>query len=171
MFVLLNLLTVSGRGRGAWDSSADRSSSLPRTPSARLPGLPSSSSIRRKGPTSAWSSIPPPSCSRGSSSRSTPRLSAKSAPAGQTISIEQFGWTSGTVSTQVAKDRSFAYEPPKGFTKVDSLLEQPGGRRRAEVRGQRDAWQARSRLHLDPARRSRTRPGRSPRPSWPARSS
>ena len=32
----------------------------------------------------------------------------------------------GAVNTQVAKDRSFAYEAPKGFTKVDTLLEQPG---------------------------------------------
>ncbi len=56
-----------------------------------------------------------------------PQTLVKNAPAGQTVSIEQFGWTSGAVITQVAKDRSFAYEVPKGFAKVDSLLEQPGG--------------------------------------------
>src|SRR5208282_2707723 len=55
-----------------------------------------------------------------------PKTLSKSAPAGQSISIEQFGWTSGAVNTQVAKDRSFAYEVPKGFAKVDSLLERPG---------------------------------------------
>jgi thiol-disulfide isomerase/thioredoxin len=52
---------------------------------------------------------------------------AKNAPAGQSFSVEQFGWTSGAVNTQVAKDRSFAYEAPKGFAKVDSLQEGPGG--------------------------------------------
>jgi thiol-disulfide isomerase/thioredoxin len=51
---------------------------------------------------------------------------AKNAPAGQPISVEQFGWTSGAVNTHLANDRSFAYEVPKGFAKVDSLLEQPG---------------------------------------------
>ncbi len=51
---------------------------------------------------------------------------AKNAPAGQSISVEQFGWTSGAVNTQLANDRSFAYEVPKGFAKVDSLMEQPG---------------------------------------------
>ena len=52
---------------------------------------------------------------------------AKGAPAGQAVSIEQFGWTSGTVNTKVANDHLFAYEAPKGFTKVDSLLERQGG--------------------------------------------
>ena len=52
---------------------------------------------------------------------------ARSAPPGQTLSIEQFGWTAGTVSTQVAKDRSFAFEAPKDFTHIESLKDQPGG--------------------------------------------
>ncbi len=52
---------------------------------------------------------------------------AKSAPPGQTLSIEQFGWTAGTVSTPAAKDRSFAFVPPKGFTHIESLKDQPGG--------------------------------------------
>jgi thiol-disulfide isomerase/thioredoxin len=55
-----------------------------------------------------------------------PELLAKSAPQGQKISVERFGWTAGRVSTEIAKDRSFAYEPPKGFTKVDTLLGQSG---------------------------------------------
>lgn len=55
-----------------------------------------------------------------------PELLARSAPAGQKVSVERFGWTAGPVSTQIAKDQSFAYKPPKGFTKVDTLLEQPG---------------------------------------------
>lgn len=56
-----------------------------------------------------------------------PKALAQSVPAGQSISVEQFGWSSGTVNTQVAKDRSFASDIPKGFTKVDSLIDKPGG--------------------------------------------
>ena len=56
-----------------------------------------------------------------------PAQLAKSAPPGQTLSIEQFGWTAGSVSTEVAKDRSFAFVPPNGFTHVESLKDQPGG--------------------------------------------
>jgi thiol-disulfide isomerase/thioredoxin len=50
---------------------------------------------------------------------------AQSVPAGQKISVEEFGWTAGSVKMQVGKDQLFAYEPPKGFTKVDTLLERP----------------------------------------------
>jgi thiol-disulfide isomerase/thioredoxin len=50
-----------------------------------------------------------------------PKDLARSAQAGQPVTIKEFGWSSGAVSTRVAKDRSFAYEPPKGFNKVDSL--------------------------------------------------
>jgi thiol-disulfide isomerase/thioredoxin len=42
------------------------------------------------------------------------------------VSIERLGWTSGAVSTQVANDRSFAFEAPKGFTKLDTSLEAQG---------------------------------------------
>ena len=50
----------------------------------------------------------------------------KSAPPGQTLSIQQFGWTVGAVSTQVAKDRPFSLEAPKDFTHIESLKDQPG---------------------------------------------
>jgi thiol-disulfide isomerase/thioredoxin len=56
-----------------------------------------------------------------------PAQLARSAPPGQTLSIEQFGWTAGAISTQVAKDRSFAFEAPHGFSQVESLKDQPGG--------------------------------------------
>jgi thiol-disulfide isomerase/thioredoxin len=56
-----------------------------------------------------------------------PAQLAKSAPPGQTLSIEQFGWTSGAVSTKVAADRSFAFVAPKGFSAIEGLKEQPGG--------------------------------------------
>jgi len=45
--------------------------------------------------------------------------------AGQNVSIEKFGWTAGAVTTEIAKDRSFAYEAPKGFAKVDAIFERP----------------------------------------------
>jgi thiol-disulfide isomerase/thioredoxin len=56
-----------------------------------------------------------------------PARLARSAPPGQSLSIEQFGWTAGAISTQVPPDRSFAFESPKDFTKVDSLKDQRGG--------------------------------------------
>ncbi len=55
-----------------------------------------------------------------------PKELARSAPPGQTLSIEQFGWTAGTVSTLPIKDQAFAFAPPKGFTLVESLKDQPG---------------------------------------------
>jgi thiol-disulfide isomerase/thioredoxin len=51
-------------------------------------------------------------------------LLAKSGPAGQSFTIERFGWTSGAVATQLAKDQSFAFVSPKGFTAVDTRLDQ-----------------------------------------------
>jgi thiol-disulfide isomerase/thioredoxin len=54
-----------------------------------------------------------------------PKLVAQAAKKGQELAIEKFGWSSGAISTQVPKDRSFAYEAPKGFAKVDSILEPP----------------------------------------------
>jgi thiol-disulfide isomerase/thioredoxin len=41
---------------------------------------------------------------------------------GRNVSIEKLGWSSGAVSTAIPKDRSFAFEAPKGFAKVDTLL-------------------------------------------------
>jgi len=49
---------------------------------------------------------------------------AQGLPKGQTVTVEQFGWTSGAVATQLPTDRSFAYEAPQGFAKVDSLVGQ-----------------------------------------------
>jgi thiol-disulfide isomerase/thioredoxin len=46
-------------------------------------------------------------------------------PGGQADSIEQYGWTSGPVATQLAKDQSFAFVSPQGFTAVDTRLGQP----------------------------------------------
>jgi thiol-disulfide isomerase/thioredoxin len=36
--------------------------------------------------------------------------------------VERFGWSSGPISTAVAPDRSFAFEAPKDYAKVDDLL-------------------------------------------------
>jgi thiol-disulfide isomerase/thioredoxin len=56
-----------------------------------------------------------------------PKVLARSAEGGQAVTVERFGWTSGAVSTEVGKDRPFAFQAPKGFSKVDTLLEKPGG--------------------------------------------
>ncbi len=56
-----------------------------------------------------------------------PEQLAKSASAAGALAIEQFGWTPGALSTKVAGDRSFAFKPPDGFTKVESLAGQGGG--------------------------------------------
>ena len=53
-----------------------------------------------------------------------PELLARGLPKGQTLSIDQFGWTSGAVATDIPKDRSFAFEPPKDFGKDESLVAQ-----------------------------------------------
>jgi thiol-disulfide isomerase/thioredoxin len=55
-----------------------------------------------------------------------PKRLADSAPPGQTISIQHFGWTAGSVSTQAAKDGSFAFVAPKGFALVESFKAEPG---------------------------------------------
>jgi len=52
---------------------------------------------------------------------------AKSLAAAGAITVEQFAWTPGAVSTQVAGDRSFAFKPPDGFAKVESVAGHGGG--------------------------------------------
>ena len=49
----------------------------------------------------------------------------KSAPPGQSLTIDRFGWASGTVSTRVPADRSFAFAVPKGFTPIDAEKDRP----------------------------------------------
>jgi thiol-disulfide isomerase/thioredoxin len=48
-------------------------------------------------------------------------LLARGLPKGQTLSIERFGWTAGAVATELPKDRSFTFNAPKDFAKVDTL--------------------------------------------------
>lgn len=45
----------------------------------------------------------------------------KDAPTKQKIEISQFGWSAGKISTEVPGQDAFAYEPPKGFTKVETF--------------------------------------------------
>ncbi len=45
----------------------------------------------------------------------------KGAPVKQKIEINQFGWYPGTISTEVPGPDAFTYEPPKGFTKVETF--------------------------------------------------
>lgn len=39
---------------------------------------------------------------------------------GQTLTIEQFGWKSGAISTQLPADRSFTFVSPRGFIAMDA---------------------------------------------------
>jgi thiol-disulfide isomerase/thioredoxin len=41
----------------------------------------------------------------------------------QKISIERFGWSAGAVATSNLPEATFAYTPPQGFAKVDSLAQ------------------------------------------------
>jgi thiol-disulfide isomerase/thioredoxin len=61
-----------------------------------------------------------------------PSQLAGSAPPGSRLAIEQFGWTAGTITTDVSKDRSFAFEPPPGFAQVESSKDQPGAEHAAQ---------------------------------------
>ncbi len=69
-----------------------------------------------------------------------PAQLAKSTPPGQTLSIDQFGWTAGTVSTNVAADRSFAFVAPKGFAPIEGPKEPPGGAARRRNTPCRRSW-------------------------------
>jgi thiol-disulfide isomerase/thioredoxin len=46
---------------------------------------------------------------------------ARRAPKELKVEIGRIGWTAGDVSTKTPEDKAFAYEPPKGYTKVESL--------------------------------------------------
>jgi thiol-disulfide isomerase/thioredoxin len=52
-----------------------------------------------------------------------PAQFSRGLPNGQEIAIEQFGWSAGAIATELPKDQSFVYQAPKGFAKVDSLIE------------------------------------------------
>ena len=60
----------------------------------------------------------------------TPEHLVQVLPKAQNLSIDQFGWTSGAVATDIPTDRSFAFIPPKNFGNVESLV---GPRQRPAV--------------------------------------
>ena len=125
MFVLLNLLTAPD----AVAALAQLGGSLQLAHGDAKAGAPGGQSLlidQQEGPDIRMDVDPTTKLLTRIEFQVDPKTLARSVPAGQSISIEQFGWTSGAVNTQVAKDRSFAYEAPKGFTKVDSLQEKPG---------------------------------------------
>ena len=116
MFVLLNLLTAADPP----PRSADR-----RLPSTRRSGGPPASQAAGdsgfldrfcKGdrPDILLTVDPATKLLSGIDLKIDPPRRSK---AGQNVTIEKFGWTSGAVSTQLAKDRSFAFESPKGFAR------------------------------------------------------
>ncbi len=124
MFVLLNLLI--GRqprrharpdGRHAPRGPRQRCQVRWRHPADRPAGGAGLAAPRRSGHEAAL----------GHRAEDRPGATGQAAPPGQTLAIDKFGWTSGTVSTQLAADRSFAFVAPKGFTPIEGVREQPGG--------------------------------------------
>ena len=126
MFVLLNLLT-SPDAAAALGQLGGSLQLAPEDPKAAASGAQALLIDQQEGPDIRLDIDPATKLLTRIEFQIDPKTLSRSAPAGQSISIEQFGWISGAVNTQVAKDRSFAYEVPKGFAKVDSLLERPGG--------------------------------------------
>jgi thiol-disulfide isomerase/thioredoxin len=55
-----------------------------------------------------------------------PKPAAKGEPPGQALTVEHVGWNAGGIATTVAQDRSFAYAPPKDFTRVESIGQEHG---------------------------------------------
>jgi len=125
MFVLLNLLTAPD-AVAALGQLGGTLQLAPEDPKAPAPKAPALLIDQEEGPDIRMEVDPASKLLSRIDFQVDPELLARSTPAGQNISMERFGWTSGPVSTQIAKERSFAFEAPKGFTKVDTLLEQPG---------------------------------------------
>jgi len=48
-----------------------------------------------------------------------PKALAEEATPGHKFTIGKFGWEAGTISTRPVKDETFAYTPPRDFTKVE----------------------------------------------------
>jgi thiol-disulfide isomerase/thioredoxin len=126
MFVLVNLLTApdAPAALGQLGGSLQLAPDDPKAGAAKHPAL---LIDQQEGPDIRMEVDPATKLLSRIDLQIDPSDLEKSAKAGQAVTIEQFGWTSGAVSTQVQKERSFAYEPPKGFTKVDSLQERPAG--------------------------------------------
>ncbi len=125
MFVLLNLLTAPD----AAAALAQLGGSLQLAPDAPKAGKPAAPALLIDQPEGADFRLeidPATKLLSRIDLQIDPKDLARSAQAGQQVTINEFGWSSGAVNTQVAKDRSFAYEPPQGFNKVDSL-ERRGG--------------------------------------------
>jgi thiol-disulfide isomerase/thioredoxin len=130
MFVLLNLLTAAdpaaaiGQLGGSLQPATDGAANSPKADGA---GKPATSAIlidlAEGQPDILLTVDPATKLLSGIDLKLAPELLARAAQAGQELKVDRFGWSSGAVSTQVAKDRSFAYAAPKDFAKVDSLLE------------------------------------------------
>jgi thiol-disulfide isomerase/thioredoxin len=122
MFLLLSLLTSSD----APASLAQLGGSLQLAPEDNTAPAPALLIDQQDGPDIRLGVDPATKLLSRIDFQVDPQDLARRAPAGQKISVEQFGWISGAVETQLAKNRSFSYEPPKEFAKVESLLERRG---------------------------------------------
>ncbi len=124
MFVLLNLLTGTNPDMMVDQLGGSVQPALAAGPDAKADGT-AILIQQMDGPSLLLHVDPSTKLLSGIELKIDPAQLARSAPAGQTLTIEQFGWSAGPVSTQVPKDRSFAFVPPKGFDLVESLKDQP----------------------------------------------
>jgi len=129
MFLLLNLLTAADPAAAVAQIGGSMQSAPAAAPKADGAGKAESSAVLidlAEGQPDILLTIDPATkLLSGIDMKIDPKLVAQAAKGGQELAIDQFGWSSGAVSTEVPKDRSFAYEAPKGFAKVDSILEPP----------------------------------------------
>jgi thiol-disulfide isomerase/thioredoxin len=125
MFVLLNLLTAPDAA-SAIGQLGGTLQLAPEDPKAPAPKSPALLIDQEEGPDIRLDVNPETKLLSRIEFQIDPKTLARSAPAGQSISIQQFGWNPGNVNAKPAKEHSFAYEPPQGYSKVDTLLERPG---------------------------------------------
>jgi thiol-disulfide isomerase/thioredoxin len=131
LFVLLNFLTAADPA-AALGQLGGSLQIAPADPKAVDPKNPALLIDQEEGPDIRLDVDPTTKLLSGIELQVDPQQLAQSAQAGRPVTIEHFGWSSGDVSTRVDKDRSFSYVPPKGFTKVDSLMDRPEGGREDE---------------------------------------
>lgn len=122
MYVLLNLLTAPD----AAAAIGQLGGSLQVAPKATPASAPSLLIDLTDGPDIQLNVDPATKLLSGIDFQIDPKTLAQNAEDGKKITVQQFGWSAGSVKTQPAPDQSFAYDPPKGFSKVDTLLERPG---------------------------------------------
>ena len=170
MFVLLNLLT--GAGPGGRDRAARR------LVAARRPAADPKSDAAKAGAVdpdrSRQGQARHPADDRSGDQAAVehrfedrPRATGRRRTAGQRSRSRDSAGLPARFQPRCPRIGRSPIEAPKGFAKVDTLFEQ----QEEKHADRREGRQARPQFHPHPARRTRERPRRSPRPSSPARSS